>query len=70
MYTMLEWSRVYHNERIVEIDYLRNLRSFYLLALIIILSSAFIHDQTEARRNKLFILRASLSKRVSRNTLA
>lgn len=52
---ILRWSEVvYHNERVVEIDYLRNLRSpFYLLASIIILRCAFIHDSYTIKQKRV-----------------
>lgn len=54
-------------ERVIEIDYFCSLRSFYLLAPIIISNSAFTHNScTIKHRNASFILRACLSKRMFR----
>lgn len=54
-------------ERVIEIDYFCSLRSFYLLAPIIISNSAFAHNScTIKHRNASFILRACLSKRMFR----
>lgn len=54
-------------ERVIGIDYFCSLRSFYLLAPIIISNSAFTHNScTIKHRNASFILRACLSKRMFR----